>query len=133
MLINLLLLLVARLLCIVLVTISAIYTHIKFIVQSIYRRKGLKWLFAELGNYYWQVAITDDRAGQVKCQHLFNDLMIRPESKHRFGKIKQTASWVFGKNKKENTMYPLGDGVAKTLNWIDKNHVENAIDTEEEI
>jgi len=131
MLINLLLLLVARLLCIVLVTISAIYTHIKFVTQCIYRRKGLKWLFAELGNYYWQVAITDDRAGQVKCQHLFNDLMIKPESKHRFGDIKQTASHIFGKNKQEDTMYPLGHGISKSLDFFDKNHVDKAANTKQ--
>lgn len=128
---NLLLLIVARLLCIILVVVAFAYTHIKFIAQSIYRRKGLKWLMDELGDYYWQFAITDDRAGQVKCQHLFNDCMIKPESKHRFGDIKQTASHIFGKNKQEDTMYPLGHGISKSLDFFDKNHVDKAANTKQ--
>ena len=100
--------------------LSAIIMPIAFIYSLTTR-------FGWLGAYFWQVALSFDQTGNTVCQHLFNDLFIRPEG-YRMGNEDETISSVLGKNKKTATLYPLGLGLVWILNKIDENHVEDAVE-----
>lgn len=72
------------------------------------------------------VAIGMNRIGNVVCADLFNDTLIKKDSEHKFGDLKETISRVLGLNKRKGTLTKLGKFVADTLNKLHKKHVENA-------
>lgn len=109
---NLILLLLAILLCTAIFPIALLYAILT---------RG----FNTLGKDSWMAAIAIDQLGNVWCKHLFNDLMIHPDG-HRFGNANETVSHVLGKNKKHNKLYITGKILSWILNLIEKNHVENA-------
>lgn len=115
-LINLLLMVIAWLLLRALILIAFVYSVIKLSVQG-------RW--ADLSQYFWDCALTLDISGNVICQHLFNDLMIKPNG-FRFGKEGVTISKTLAVNKKKGTWYPIGKGLGWLLNKIDKNHLEDS-------
>ena len=118
--INLILMIVASLMAFILMPISLLYGLIRAIFH-----KGLSY-------YFWQCALSIDQSGNVICQFLFNDLMIKPNG-HRCGNPDETISYVLGMNKSNGTLYPLGLAIAAILNKIDPNHVENAVKNEKYI
>ena len=63
--------------------------------------------------------------GNVTCAHLFNDTLIK-KGGYQFGNPDDTISRVLGKNKSTYTLTKAGRMLADLLNFIDKNHVENA-------
>jgi hypothetical protein len=69
-----------------------------------------------------------DKYGNVACAELFNHTLIKKESVHKFGDIKETISAVIGHNLLAGTLTRTG----KALNWIldeiDKNHSVDAIE-----
>ena len=115
--INLILMIVASLMAFILMPISLLYGLIRAIFH-----KGLSY-------YFWQCALSIDQSGNVICQFLLNDLMIKPNG-HRCGNPDETVSYVLGVNKAKGTLYPLGLAIAAILNKIDKNHVEKAVKNE---
>lgn len=115
-LLNLLLMVVAWILLRCLIVISFIYTVLKL---------SAKLRFNDLSQYFWDSALTLDISGNVICQHLFNDLMIKPNG-FRFGQEGITCSKTLAENKKIGTWYKLGDRVGWLLNKIDKNHLEDS-------
>lgn len=115
--INLILMIVASLMAFILMPISLLYGLIRAIFH-----KGLSY-------YFWQCALSIDQSGNVICQFLLNDLMIKPNG-YRCGNPDETISYVLGMNKANGTLYPLGKAIAAILNKIDPNHVENAIKNE---
>lgn len=56
---------------------------------------------------------------------LFNETLILPNG-FKFGDTKDTTSFVLGKNKKSNTLTPLGEFVVRVLDKADPNHVLDA-------
>lgn len=93
------------------------------IVRSLCKREFDAW-------NKW-LAISEDQYGNTLGQHMFNDLLITKDSKNLFGNPDETISSVLGKNKKAGTLTRLGKAVCAVLNFIDKNHVEKAIDLTE--
>ncbi len=93
------------------------------IVRSLCKREFNSW-------NKW-LALSEDQYGNTLGQYLFNDLLITKDSKHLFGNIDETISSVLGKNKKAGTLTRLGRSLSFVLNFIDKNHVEKAIDLTE--
>jgi hypothetical protein len=80
-----------------------------------------------LANLALSSALSIDLMGNVVCADLFNTYLIRAGAVHRFGRHDQTISAVLGWNRQLNTLTDLGRATANLLNWIDPNHVENAV------
>ncbi|MGI9138888.1 MAG: hypothetical protein ACR2IM_07595 [Sediminibacterium sp.] len=81
-----------------------------------------------LQNYFIEVALALDNAGNVIMQHLLNDiLLIKNTNTYFFGNKKETISSVIGKNSLTGTLSPLGKALNSFLNFIDKNHSLNSI------
>ncbi len=76
--------------------------------------------------YFWQIAVAIDKLGNIICQDLFNDLMVKPGG-YRFGNGTETVSYVLGVNKANDNLYIIGRALSAILNWIDKSHVEDAV------
>ena len=110
------LLIIAVLMSIVLYPLGWLYSLIKF-----------KLSFKRLGSYWFVMAVSVDQLGNVVMGTLFNDIMIRKYG-HKFGDEDQTVSMVLGVNKKMGTLTKLGKFIADVLNFIDKDHVEKAIE-----
>lgn len=80
----------------------------------------------ESTEYFKDCAYVLDIFGNVICQDLFDLILIKKESKFKFGNPQQTISAVLGLNKHFNTLKNQGIFWANFLNKIDKNHVERA-------
>lgn len=126
MLINLLLLIVARGMNIIVSIIAILYTNIRMAAIAIYRGHGFMWWWNTMADYYITYALTDDRAGQVKCQHLLNDWTLHPDAPKRMGNLKETASHVYGVDYEAKKVYPVGIFIIRVLNLIEKRHVQKA-------
>ena len=110
------LLITAVLMSIILYPLGWVYSLITF-------RLSLK----QLGRYWFVMAVSVDQLGNVVMGTLFNDILIRKYG-HKFGDEDQTVSMVLGVNKKMGTLTKLGKLIADILNFIDKDHVEKAIE-----
>jgi len=86
----------------------------------------LKILFVFFSKVLLLAAIGMNRTGNVVCAVLFNDILIKKDSEHKFGDIKETISRVLGLNKRKGTLTKLGMTVANILNKLHKDHVELA-------
>ena len=111
---GILLFIIALILTVLLCPIGVLYSIFKMILV----------FFARL---LFLVAIGIDKIGNVVCADLFNDTLIKQDSKYKFGDVKDTISKVLGVNKRDDTLTKLGIFLANVLNWIEKDHVENAI------
>ena len=86
--------------------------------------------FKKLGKWWFVMAISVDQLGNVVMSTMFNDILISKYG-HRFGDEDQTVSMVLGVNKAMGTLTRLGKFIADVLNFIDKDHVEKAIEKNE--
>ena len=77
------------------------------------------------------MAISKDQLSNVYIQFWFNKWMITKESNNLFGNPDETISSVFGKNKRAKTLTKFGLYWANWLNKREKNHVEIAIEDDE--
>ncbi len=88
-----------------------------FIINPVYyflNRKFFKSL-QEIDRDLFIVGISNDQKGNVVFKHVFNMLLIKDSSKHRFGNEDETISSVLGK------------AISWILNKLDPNHVEKSI------
>jgi hypothetical protein len=83
-----------------------------------------------IGKYFKQLAVALDQFDNVLMQDLFNLIMIK-RGGAKFGKEDETISIVVGKNLKTNTLTCLGWLIAKTLNKIETQHTDKAIEEDE--
>ena len=86
----------------------------------------LKMLTVFFARILLLVAIGMNRIGDGVRADLFNDILIKKDSEHKFGDIKETISRVLGLNKRKGTLTKLGMSVANILNKLHKDHVELA-------
>lgn len=117
---NLILLLLAFFLFCVLAPLGFWYTIIICLCKG---------QFKYLSYRFWKMALTFDQSGNVFCADMFNAILIT--TGHKFGDEDETISSVLGKNKRTGTLTFLGKGLSWTLNQIDRNHVEIAIEEDE--
>ena len=113
------LLVIAVLMSIVLYPLGWIYSLITFRLSP-----------KKLGSWWFVMAVSVDQLGNVVMSTLFNDIMITKYG-HKFGDEDQTISMVLGVNKAMGTLTKLGKLIADILNFIDKDHVEKAIESHE--
>lgn len=85
-----------------------------------------KGFLAYLADTFFAIALSLDQLGNVVMKDLFNTIFITSDG-HRFGSEDETVSSVLGRNKKKKTLRTLGKALADLLNWLDRDHVENAI------
>lgn len=81
--------------------------------------------------YFFNIAVSLDQLGNTICAGLLNVVMTKGEY-IKFGFPDETVSGVLGKNKAKGTLTLIGRGLCKVLNKIQENHVENAIEADEE-
>ena len=74
------------------------------------------------------IALTLDILGNVIGEELLNDKLKTSEG-YRFGTSGQTISAVLGFNQELGTLTRSGQVLANTLDWIDKNHCYNAMES----
>lgn len=102
-----LLLVLTGILAIILSLFAFIYTLLKSLLN-----KNI------LRDYFYKTAFALDQLGNITCQHIFNDWWIHPNG-HRMGSsVDQTISFVLGTNLKNNTLYPFGIKIAKTIDFF---------------
>jgi hypothetical protein len=87
-------------------------------------KTGLK----KADNKFLELAKAIDKYGNVACAELFNHTLIKENSKHKFGDIKETISAVIGYNLLAGTLSKTGRILNSILNFFDKNHAVEAIE-----
>lgn len=98
------------------------YTILKY-----YWLNGWKGGNEKISGWLLEIAISQDRLANAMYKEPLNDLLIFPNNKVSFGNGKETISKVLGKAKVYKRFKHLGYQIAKALNIIDPNHVEDAI------
>ena len=105
--------------------VLAIPTFVVSFVHILFSRGRTKGYLKTISGYHKHLAVDIDRFGGSAFKSLWNAIMITPTG-YKFGKINETMSSVFGKNKALGTLTSLGKFVAWVLNLIEKDHVEIA-------
>ena len=111
----------------ILLLISVIMSIILYPLGWVYSLITFRGSFKRLGSWWFVMAISIDQLGNVVMSTMFNDILIKKYG-HKFGDEDQTVSMVLGVNKAMGTLTPLGKLIADILNFIDKDHVEKAIE-----
>ena len=101
-------------------TFSICYTVIKLILKP-----------KTLNKYFYQLAIGNDQMGNIACQYLFGDALLRKHTFVYFGNPDETISSVLGKAKRCRSLNKSGQLLANLLDAIDKNHVTKSIEEDE--
>lgn len=120
-LINFLLILVATVLLLVLGGVSFIVAIIHLIFSV---SKGRD---KEVSKYFRKIALTIDVLGAVMCGSLFNLILIKQNSLHKFKGELMTVSKILGYNEAAGTLTGLGIKIVYLLDKIEKDHCKNAI------
>lgn len=84
----------------------------------------------KLGEWFYLLALSIDQFGNVSCAAPLKYAMTK-EGGFSFGDPDHTVSYVLGKNKAMNTLTWFGVFICIVLNWIDKDHVEKAVELNE--
>jgi hypothetical protein len=95
------------------------------IIKNILLFKG-KTLILVINSIFYAIAYAIDQLGNVVCQFLFNDLMIKKDGT-KFGNPDKTISYVLGINKQNNSLSGFGALIVAVLHCIDPYHVEKAV------
>lgn len=111
----------------ILLTILALVSCIIFfplgILYSIFRYST----WTSVDSHWFRIAIALDELANVVMKHPLNDFCII-DGGFEFGNTGETMSSIFGKNKKSNTLTKFGRCIANSLDKIQRNHVEKAIE-----
>ena len=102
---------------------SSPFFYLYGMVRAIQKKEFDKWNL--------ELAIAKDQYGNGLAKYLFNDILIKKESKYRFGNIDETISSVIGKNKKANTLTDTGKLLDSILEFFEKEHSIKSIDETE--
>lgn len=123
--IGILLFIVALLLAFIVMPLGFVYG----IVKNILTFRG-KTLILVINKAFYMIAYAIDQLGNVVCQFLFNDLMIKKDG-YKFGDPDKTISYVLGINKQDGTLSGFGGLIVALLHLIDPNHVEKAVQNDQ--
>lgn len=93
-----------------------------FILYAIIRIKK----FNLLSNYFTDIALSIDKVGNVIGAPIMNDLLIKKDAVKFYGNQNETISGVTGLNYINGKCTFIGILLSKTLDKIQKDHVENA-------
>ena len=87
--------------------ISVPYTYIKAIVLGV-KQRSFKVYWSTMWEWCYKAAWGIDQAGSPLLSHFGNDLLIKPNSRHRLGSPDKTLSHYLGINKQKDTLYFFG-------------------------
>lgn len=82
--------------------------------------------FSKVSDYFFNIALSIDQLGNVICQGLFNDLLIKKDG-FKFGNPDETISSVLGRNYQTNNLKFIGKAIRWTLDKIEKDHCIKSI------
>ena len=122
---GILLFIVALLLAFIIMPLGFVYG----ILKNILTFRG-KTLILVINKAFYMIAYAIDQLGNVVCQFLFNDLMIKKDG-YKFGDPDKTISYVLGINKQDGTLSGFGGLIVALLHLIDPNHVEKAVQNDQ--
>lgn len=100
----------------------AIYTAISY---------AIKGKFKDLNKWFFILAISIDQLGNVASSELFNAIMIKNYSIHRFGNEDETISSVLGKNKRGLSLKFTGKLLVLLLSAFEEDHSIKSIEDDE--
>jgi hypothetical protein len=104
----------------------AILTPLGFFATLI--KSILKFNNSILNDYFFSLALSLDQLGNVAMAKLFDFILIKKNSKNKFGNPDETISSVLGKNQKAETLAYFGKRLNALLNFLDKNHSIKSIE-----
>jgi len=84
-----------------------------------------------LMQYFKDLAFSIDQLGNVMIAPMANDVLLKKNPIKEYGNPDETISHVTGVNYIGRKLTAFGYFVAHTLNFVDKNHVENAAENEQ--
>ncbi len=102
--------------------LGIVYSTIKFIVTF----KG-KESIEYISDFFYSIASSIDQTGNVVCQDLFNDTLIK-KGAFKFGHEDEKISSVIGKAEDRKKLTKTGWFLRNVLNFLDKDHAFRAID-----
>ena len=107
------------------------------LIEGMVRNNVKSWML-KISRYFYDLAYSIDQFGNVLCAPLFNIVLIKEQviwidkygmmASFSFGDPDETISSVLGRNKLKNNLTYVGRSLANILNWIDEDHVENAVE-----
>lgn len=115
--VYILLLLFAIVTVVIMTPFVLVYRILKVIIT---RRADPTW--------FYRMALSLDQFGNVAADDLFNKIIIKKRSIHRFGDEDETISSVIGRNHLDGTLTVAGDLLRKTLSLVEENHSVKAIE-----
>ncbi|MFJ1492143.1 hypothetical protein [Capnocytophaga canis] len=77
--------------------------------------------------YFLSTATSLDQWGNREFRTLWNSTLVKTNSKHHFGDVRETISSVLGKNQRDQTLSKTGKMLALLLDFLDKNHCQKSI------
>ncbi len=113
-----------------------ILTFIAYFLLALLAPLGIIWMlirvttWKKFNDYFYHIAFSIDQTGNVFCQYLFNDFLIK-KGGYQFGNPDETVSYILGRNKALNALTWFGKFICWILDKIQKNHVENAAKNEQ--
>lgn len=81
--------------------------------------------------YFGDIAFAIDQLGNVMGAPILNDLLLKKNPTKLYGNPDETISHVTGYNYINNELSYFGNLIAKILNFVEPNHVENAAKNEQ--
>ena len=116
MMVNLILVITARILFFLISPISFIYV---LFIQK-------KFTINKLYGYWRSEAINLDRYGNYSYRTILN-AFLKTKNGYEFGNFNETISSALGKNERDNTLSKKGKLLVKILDFLDENHCEKSI------
>lgn len=113
---------VAFILTLIVSIISIVVTPIYYLFTLRFR-SGLK----QLNKWFYKMALSIDQFGNVSCGSTLK-LCLTKGRNYPFGGEDDTVSYVLGRNSRRGNLTMLGRCVRNVLNFIEKDHVDIAIE-----
>jgi len=125
---GLLLFIIAIVLGSVLLPLGFVYMFINLLFTL-----SFKSCIKRYNDYLFAISYMIDLLANVVCAELFNDTLIKQFSGHKFGNIRETISYVLGKNLLAGTLTKKGKWLQEFLDKIDSNHCIESVEKYENI
>lgn len=120
---GLLLYILSRLLGLIFIPVSLIYSLVKSIYHKKFFAEGLPGINAK----FKSMAIAFDMYGNAVGKEILNDTLVKDKTIHQFGNKGETISEAIGWNKIHNNLSKTGKRLDTVLDFFDPNHTLNSI------
>lgn len=106
-----------------------IFVPVTFLLSFIFTwwNRSLPYTIKRLNEQQESIAVAKDILLGVMLAPLLNAILIKKDSKYKFGVDQQTISYCIGKNDEEGSLLPYGIKWRDKLNKADKDHCKKAV------